>query len=37
MNTREANYQRDRSWYADLWADPQVAGTQFFSTVRAPT
>jgi outer membrane receptor protein involved in Fe transport len=30
MNTREANFQRDRSWYRDLWADPQVAGTQFF-------
>ena len=30
MNTREANFQRDRKWYRDLWADPQVAGTQFF-------
>jgi iron complex outermembrane recepter protein len=30
MNTREANYQRDRSWYQDLWADPNVGGTQFF-------
>jgi len=30
MNTREANYQRDRSWYRDLWADPNVGGTQFF-------
>ena len=30
MNTREANYQRDRSWYRDLWANPQIAGSQFF-------
>ena len=30
MNTREANFQRDRSWYRDLWADPNIAGTQFF-------
>src|SRR5688572_11334131 len=30
INTREANYQRDRDWYRDLWADPQIAGTQFF-------
>ena len=30
MNTREANYQRDRSWYRDLWADPNIGGTQFF-------
>jgi len=30
MNTREASYQRDRSWYQDLWADTEVAGTQFF-------
>jgi outer membrane receptor protein involved in Fe transport len=30
MNTREANMQRDRSWYRNLWADPQIAGTQFF-------
>jgi len=30
MNTREANYQRDRSWYQDLWADPNIGGTQFF-------
>jgi outer membrane receptor protein involved in Fe transport len=30
MNTREASYQRDRSWYQDLWADPQIGGTQFF-------
>src|SRR5690606_6485079 len=30
VNTREANFQRDRSWYRDLWADPQIAGTQFF-------
>jgi iron complex outermembrane receptor protein len=30
VNTREASYQRDRSWYQDLWADTEVAGTQFF-------
>src|SRR6478735_8421864 len=30
MNTREANYQRDRSWYRDLWANPQIGGSQFF-------
>src|SRR6187431_2191611 len=30
MNTREANYQRERSWYQDLWSNPQIAGSQFF-------
>ncbi|WP_338245035.1 TonB-dependent receptor domain-containing protein [Aurantiacibacter hainanensis] len=30
MNTREANYQRDRDWYQELWADPNIGGTQFF-------
>jgi len=30
LNTREANYQRDRTWYQDLWANPNIAGTQFF-------
>jgi len=30
MNTREANYQRDRSWYRDQFADPNIGGTQFF-------
>ncbi len=31
MNTREANYQRDRSWYQDLWNDPSTtSGAQFF-------
>ncbi|MGZ5778684.1 MAG: TonB-dependent receptor plug domain-containing protein, partial [Croceibacterium sp.] len=30
MNKREANYQRDRSWYRKLWTDPQVAGDEFF-------
>ena len=30
MNTREANLQRDRSWYRDLWTDPTIGGTQFF-------
>ncbi|MFB0611493.1 TonB-dependent receptor domain-containing protein [Aurantiacibacter poecillastricola] len=30
MNTREANFQRDRDWYRDLYADPNIAGGQFF-------
>lgn len=31
MNTREANFQRDRKWYRDLWADPSTtSGAQFF-------
>ncbi len=30
INTREANFQRDRDWYRDLWADPTIGGTQFF-------
>ncbi len=31
VNTREANYQRDRSWYRDLWNDPlATTGAQFF-------
>ncbi|MEL1250211.1 TonB-dependent receptor plug domain-containing protein [Aurantiacibacter gilvus] len=30
INTREANYQRDRDHYRDLWADPTINGTQFF-------
>jgi iron complex outermembrane recepter protein len=30
INTREANYQRDRSWYREQWADPNIGGTQFF-------
>jgi len=30
VNTREASYQRDRSWYRDLWSDPDISGTQFF-------
>ncbi|MBO9579703.1 MAG: TonB-dependent receptor [Sphingobium sp.] len=29
-NTRKAAYQRDRSWYRDLWANPNIGGTQFF-------
>jgi outer membrane receptor protein involved in Fe transport len=29
-NKREANYQRDRSWYRDFWADPSTGGSQFF-------
>ena len=30
MNERKASYQKDRSWYQDLWADTSVSGTQFF-------
>jgi len=30
INTREANFQRDRDWYRDLWSDPTIGGTQFF-------
>lgn len=29
-NVREANYQRDRSWYQDLWANPNIATNRFF-------
>src|SRR5690606_2028107 len=29
-NQRNGNYQRDRDWYQDLWADPNIGGTQFF-------
>ena len=30
-NKREANFQRDREWYRDLWADPSITPTQFFT------
>ena len=30
LNTREANFQRDRDWYTDLYADPNIGGGQFF-------
>ena len=30
VNTREANFQRDRDWYADRYTDPNVGGNQFF-------
>lgn len=30
MNRREASYQRNREWYRDLWANPDIGGTQFF-------
>lgn len=30
MNKRESNLQTDRSWYRDLYSDPQVGGNQFF-------
>ncbi len=32
-NTRKAAYQRDRSWYRDLWANPNIGGTGFFPSV----
>jgi outer membrane receptor protein involved in Fe transport len=32
-NTRKAAYQRDRSWYRSLWANPNIGGTQFFPSV----
>ena len=31
INTREANFQRDRDWYADQYNDPLRAGTAFFN------
>ncbi|MBO9519447.1 MAG: TonB-dependent receptor plug domain-containing protein, partial [Porphyrobacter sp.] len=31
MNTREANYQRDRKWYSDMFNDPLIAGSGFFN------
>ena len=31
VNTREANFQKDRDWYQDLWNDPlATTGAQFF-------
>ncbi|WEK46968.1 MAG: TonB-dependent receptor [Candidatus Andeanibacterium colombiense] len=30
MNDRGVSYRRDRKWYRELWADPEVNGTQFF-------
>ena len=30
MNSREASYQRDRSWYRNLWANPDLDGDSFF-------
>jgi iron complex outermembrane receptor protein len=32
INTREANFQRDRDWYADQYNDPLRAGTAFFNS-----
>lgn len=29
-NTREANFQRDRDWYQDLWRDPNSSTNRFF-------
>jgi iron complex outermembrane receptor protein len=30
-NKREANFQRDREWYRELWANPSTMPTQFFT------
>lgn len=30
INTREASHQRDRSWYQDLWRDPNIGTNRFF-------
>jgi len=32
VNTREANYQRDRDWYAERLNNPQAGGTAFFNS-----
>jgi outer membrane receptor protein involved in Fe transport len=29
LNEREAGYNRNRSWYKDLWANPNINGTGF--------
>lgn len=34
MNTREANYRKDRQWFQDLWANPDTTASGFF--VRNP-
>lgn len=31
INSRGANYQRDRKWYRDLFNDPNINGTAFFN------
>jgi outer membrane receptor protein involved in Fe transport len=33
LNTREAAYNRNRSWYKDLWANPNIAGSGFLPQV----
>ena len=30
LNTREASYQRNRSWYQKLWRDPTIGTNRFF-------
>ena len=30
LNTREASYQRNRSWYQKLWRDPDISTNRFF-------
>lgn len=30
LNTREASYQRNRSWYQKLWSNPDIATNRFF-------
>ncbi|HZV19894.1 MAG TPA: TonB-dependent receptor [Sphingobium sp.] len=29
-NTRHAAYQRDRKWFRDMWANPNIGGTGYF-------
>ena len=30
LTTREGNFTRDRDWYQDLWADPNIGTNRFF-------
>ncbi|MES2699993.1 MAG: TonB-dependent receptor [Pseudomonadota bacterium] len=34
---RKPSYRRDRSWYQDLWANPDVGGNYFFPTFSGIT
>ncbi|MDB5717552.1 MAG: TonB-dependent receptor-like protein [Sphingomonas bacterium] len=33
LNERQAAFNRKRSWYKDLWSNPNIAGTGFFPEV----
>lgn len=37
MADRKPSYRRDRSWYRDLWANPNVGGNYFFPTFSGIT